>query len=171
MIRIVRACCNWNSRRAFRIAFYSGMRLGEILKYSVRSGNFVLADTKNGDPRLVPIHPKIGSAVARFDQGTAKMTIQRAFTRTVRKIGMGHLHLHDLRHSAASELINAGGDLYTVGHILGQKDSRSIGKLVKIFPTCQKEKPAFAGFSICGNPHGYWRRGWDSNPRYDLTYA
>lgn len=125
MIRIVRSCCNWNSRRAFRIAFYSGMRLSEIRKYSVRGGNFVLADTKNGEPRLVPIHPKIASAVARFDQDTAKITIQRAFTRTVRSIGLGHLHLHDLRHSAASELINAGVDLYTVGRVLGHKDSRS----------------------------------------------
>lgn len=43
----------------------------------------------------------------------------------MRKIGLGHLHLHDLRHSAASELINAGVDLYTVGRVLGHKDSRS----------------------------------------------
>lgn len=89
LIQIVRACCNWNSRRAFRIAFYSGMRLSEIRKYTARSGTFVLADTKNGEPRIVPIHPKIASAVARFDQATAKITIQRAFTRTVRQIGMG----------------------------------------------------------------------------------
>lgn len=125
MITIVRACCNWNSRRAFRIAFYSGMRLSEVRKYTVRAGTFVLADTKNGEPRNVPIHPKIASAVAQFDQKIAKITIQRAFTRTVRQIGMGHLHLHDLRHSAASELINAGVDLYTVGRVLGHKDSRS----------------------------------------------
>ena len=125
MIKIVRACCNWNSRRAFRIAFYSGMRLSEILKYVIRGGNFVLAETKNGEPRIVPIHRKIGSAVARFDQNTAKITIQRAFTRTVRQIGLSHLHFHDLRHSAASALINAGVDLYTVGRVLGHKDSRS----------------------------------------------
>lgn len=125
MIRIVRACCNWNSRRAFRIAFYSGMRLSEIRKYVVRGENFVLSETKNGEPRIVPIHKKIKSAVARFEQDTAKITIQRAFTRTVRQIGLGHLHLHDLRHSAASELINAGVDLYTVGRVLGHKDSRS----------------------------------------------
>lgn len=125
MIKIVRSCRNWNARRAFRIAFYSGMRLSEVRKFSVRAGNFVLADTKNGEPRIVPIHPKLRSAVARFDQSIAKITIQQAFTRTVRAIGLSHLHLHDLRHSAASELINAGVDLYTVGRVLGHKDSRS----------------------------------------------
>lgn len=125
LVKIVRSCCNWNSRRAYRILFYSGMRLGEALKYQVKRGNFVLSDTKNGEPRVVPIHPKIMSAVARFDQKTAKITIQRAFTRTVRQIGLSHLHLHDLRHSAASELINNGVDLFTVGRVLGHKDSRS----------------------------------------------
>lgn len=32
---------------------------------------------------------------------------------------MKHVHWHDLRHSCASMLINAGVDLYTVGKILG----------------------------------------------------
>lgn len=35
------------------------------------------------------------------------------------------MHFHDWRHSAASALIYAGVDLYTVGCVLGQKDSRS----------------------------------------------
>ena len=32
---------------------------------------------------------------------------------------MPHVRFHDLRHSTASMLINAGVDLYTVGAILG----------------------------------------------------
>ena len=39
---------------------------------------------------------------------------------TARKAaGLGNLHLHDLRHSAASFMINAGIDLFAVGRILG----------------------------------------------------
>ena len=38
---------------------------------------------------------------------------------------MEHIHLHDLRHSTASEMINADVDLYTVGAVLGHKDPRS----------------------------------------------
>ena len=33
--------------------------------------------------------------------------------------GLSDLHLHDLRHSAASFMINAGIDLYTVGKMIG----------------------------------------------------
>ena len=35
------------------------------------------------------------------------------------------LHLHDLRHSAASFMINAGIDLFAVGRILGHADHQS----------------------------------------------
>ena len=35
------------------------------------------------------------------------------------------MRFHDLRHSAASEMVNAGVDLYTVGRVLGHRDPRS----------------------------------------------
>ncbi|USI79401.1 tyrosine-type recombinase/integrase [Sphingopyxis sp. USTB-05] len=38
---------------------------------------------------------------------------------------MADFHLHDLRHSAASFMINAGIDLYAVGRILGHADHQS----------------------------------------------
>jgi len=41
-------------------------------------------------------------------------------------VGMHWLHFHDLRHSAASEMINSGVDLYTVGAVLGHKSAQSI---------------------------------------------
>jgi len=82
-------------------------------------------DTKNGDPRVVPIHPRILVCVRRFNQQTPKISIQRSFQRARAVCGLGHIHFHDLRHSAASELINAGVDLFTVGRVLGHKDPRS----------------------------------------------
>jgi site-specific recombinase XerD len=38
---------------------------------------------------------------------------------------MGQLRFHDLRHSSASEMINAEVDLYTVGAVLGHKSPAS----------------------------------------------
>ena len=35
---------------------------------------------------------------------------------------LGDFHLHDLRHSAASFMINGGIELFTVGRILGHAD-------------------------------------------------
>jgi integrase len=39
--------------------------------------------------------------------------------------GLPGLHIHDLRHSAASFMINAGIDLFAVGRILGHADHQS----------------------------------------------
>lgn len=123
MLRLARACKHRKTRAAIRIAFYSGMRLGEIIR-AVRTDNaFVLADTKNGEPRIVPIHPKI--------KGCARMTMPEAskiskYFRAARLLaGMDYLHFHDLRHSAASSMINEGVDLYTVGAVLGHKSASS----------------------------------------------
>ncbi|WP_415872629.1 tyrosine-type recombinase/integrase [Burkholderia ubonensis] len=41
------------------------------------------------------------------------------------KAGHPDVRFHDLRHSAASEMINAGIDLYTVGGVLGHKTTTS----------------------------------------------
>ena len=39
--------------------------------------------------------------------------------------GLNGLHIHDLRHSAASFMINAGIDLFAVGKVLGHADHQS----------------------------------------------
>lgn len=124
MLRIAKACKNKQARMAIRIAFYSGMRLGEILRAEVSGTAWVLRDTKNGNPRIVPIHPKV-SVCARKFKPIPKITVQYSFKVARRKVGLDQLHFHDLRHSSASEMINAGIDLYTVGAVLGHKDSRS----------------------------------------------
>jgi site-specific recombinase XerD len=41
------------------------------------------------------------------------------------KAGLGDLHIHDLRHSSASFMVNAGIDLFAVGRILGHADHQS----------------------------------------------
>ncbi|MCZ2939393.1 hypothetical protein NYY69_18355, partial [Acinetobacter baumannii] len=79
MIRLALAIKNRNVRRAFRILFYSGMRLSELLKYKLSGEVFALADTKNGSPRMVPVHPRIKYAARVFDQSVPKITIQANF--------------------------------------------------------------------------------------------
>jgi integrase len=124
MLAIAR-CSSYLIRPYIRIAFYSGMRLGEILRAEISDNCFVLKDTKNSNPRLVPIHPKLNSAIKCLKRNVPKSTIQNYF-RAGRKLAkLEHVQFRDLRHSAASEMINAEVDLYTVGGVLGHKDSRS----------------------------------------------
>lgn len=125
MLRAAKAIQNRQARMALRIAFYSGMRLSEIRRAQARGPVWILDDTKNGQPRHVPIHPRTAVCARHFDPTTPKITIQRCWERARDAAGLQGMHFHDWRHTAASELINAGVDLYTVGRVLGHKDARS----------------------------------------------
>lgn len=106
-------------------AYYTGMRLDELRRAVPRDGALWLADSKNGTPRAVPVHPRASRLLKHLPLVAPKITLQRAFERARVRAGLPHIHIHDLRHSTASALINAGVDLYTVGRILGHKDARS----------------------------------------------
>lgn len=125
MLQACRACTHWQAQIAIRVAFYTGMRLGELYRVTATDGALVLQDTKNGDRRAVPIHPRIAHLVAHLPLTAPKITVQRAWERARAHVGLDGVHFHDLRHSAASELVNAGVDLYTVGRVLGHRDPKS----------------------------------------------
>lgn len=125
MLRAARAMRNRQARMALRIAFHSGMRLSEIKRAQPRGEVWVLDDTKNGQPRHVPIHSRAAVCARHFNRAMPKITIQRCWERARDAAGLQGMHFHDWRHTAASELINAGVDLYTVGRVLGHKDARS----------------------------------------------
>ena len=125
MLRACRACTNWQAQIAIRVAFYTGMRLGELYTVAVEGDLLVLHDTKNGDRRAIPAHPKIRHLLQHLPLTAPKITIQRAWQVARRRVGLPTLRFHDLRHSAASEMVNAGVDLYVVGKVLGHRDSRS----------------------------------------------
>lgn len=127
MLTIAKQCHNKNARMAIRIGFYSGMRMGEILRAEVSGTAWVLRDTKNGNPRIVPIHPRVAVCARKF-KPMPKSTLTRNWENARNAAKLGHLHFHDLRHSSASEMVNAGVDLYTVGAVLGHKDSRSTAR-------------------------------------------
>jgi len=125
MLMIARACTNRQARAAIRLAFYSGLRLGELRAAELEAGMILLRDTKNGDIRAVPPHPRIAHLTSWLPLTAPKITIQRAFDRARRAVGLPEVRFHDLRHSAASAMVNAGVDLYVVGQVLGHRDPRS----------------------------------------------
>lgn len=123
MLTLARACKHQPTRAMIRIAFYSGMRAGEILAAEVIGTAFVLRDSKNGDNRIVPIHPKVARC-AVFPHPT-RFVLKYHFSKAREAVGMPSLHFHELRHSAASAMINDGVDLYTVGAVLGHRSAQS----------------------------------------------
>lgn len=125
MLAVARACTDHATRIAVRVSFYSGLRLGEILRTEVIGDALVLADTKNDDRRAIPAHPRIATCLDYLPLAVADTHIQYAFARARERVGLEHVHFHDLRHSAASEMVNAGVDLYSIGKVLGHRDPRS----------------------------------------------
>lgn len=125
MLQLASAADRHDVRVMIRAAFYTGMRLGELMRVEVAGGALHLADTKNGTRRSVPAHPRLRTCLPYLPLRAPKSTLQRGWQRTREVCGLGHAHLHDLRHSSASEMINAGVDLYIVGAVLGHKDPRS----------------------------------------------
>jgi len=125
MLRACRACTLWEAQTAIRVCFYTGLRLGELWRVRVEGDVLMLDDTKNGQPRAVPAHPRIRHLLRHLPLTGQRHSVQVAWMRARDRVGLAHVHFHDLRHSAASEMINAGVDLYTVGQVLGHRDARS----------------------------------------------
>ncbi len=107
------------------IAFYTGMRRGEVMQLTqdnISEDTFLLGDPdqiKTGRARSVPIHPALQDAITRLPIPHNPMWASHAFARVAESVGLGHLHLHDIRHSLASALVQADVPIYTVANILG----------------------------------------------------
>lgn len=125
MLRACRACTNWQAQVAIRVGFYTGMRLGELMSAEADGAVFMLPDTKNGDRRAIPAHPRIRHLMGWFPLTGPKRTVQKAVSRAYTRVGIVDTTFHDLRHSAGSAMVNAGVPLATVGAVLGHRDPRS----------------------------------------------
>lgn len=147
------------ARAALRIAFYSGLRVSEQLRAKVIQTNsglaFELQDTKNGDPRNVPVHNKIIHILrnpALWPIGLHPSTTSHYIKTALIKSGFGHARLHDMRHSAASAMINAGVGLYTIGGVLGHKSPASTKRYSHLDTTTLAAAVRLIGKKVQTNP-------------------
>lgn len=127
------------------MALTTGCRQGELLQLRWSDIDFkqrtaVLHDTKNGSPRIVPIPQCTLSVVESFREVGKGLIFpsqrkkgrpfefRRHWNKAVEEAGLHDFRFHDLRHSSASLLINAGVELYTVGQILGHKSQQTTAR-------------------------------------------
>lgn len=123
VLALARACRHKGVRALIWVLYFSGMRVSEAQRAVRSGGNFVLDDTKNGEPRIIPIHPR-AMAASRVKM-PKRSEIDYYWPLAREACGLPGLRLHDLRHTAASEMVNAGEDLATVGKVLGHKSPAS----------------------------------------------
>ena len=127
-------------------ALNTGMRRGEIigLKWSnvkLDQGYLLLeaTNTKSKRERRVPINFIMkelleelelsrGASVFLNSQGKPYhdgIGIRRSFYTARKKAGIEDFRFHDLRHTAATRMVEAGVSLFTVGQILGHTDPKT----------------------------------------------
>jgi integrase len=122
-IELLSAACRAPVNHWVMVAAYSGIRRGEMLRVnakSIRGDNLFLGLTKNGKPILLPIVPKFKDALNAWiaaDKPDPR-TMHKYFKIGAKKIGKPDLRPHDLRHTTASLILNAGHDLSTVAEVL-----------------------------------------------------
>jgi integrase len=117
------------------VALNTGMRRNEILSLRWVNVDFVkgfifIEDSKNGKSRKIPMNVAVFEALhdlskkfeyVFFNEETKShiKDIKTGFKAACRRAEIEGLRLHDLRHTAASKMIEAGADLVTVSKILG----------------------------------------------------
>jgi integrase len=122
---------------------YTGARVSELLRAEWKNidldkRQWLIPTSKTGKPRRVPLSKPalvILNTVPRFSNcpyvlpnpETLKpfVTIKHAWQTARDEAKLPGLRIHDLRHSAASFMINAGIDLFAVGRVLGHADHKS----------------------------------------------
>ena len=118
------------------LAIETGMRRGEILGLRWQHVDLErrivhLPDTKNGEPRDVPLSIRATETLAglmNLPERDAERVfpvsadaIRLAWEHLRDRAGVGDLHIHDLRHEAVSRLFEKGLDIMEVSTISGHK--------------------------------------------------
>lgn len=122
------------------LALHTGMRRGEIFSLAWKDVDFerrliLVQQSKSGKKRIIPMNATISemlrNMVRRGDlvfpsplTGGRLGNIKRSFTRALKEAGIENLKFHDLRHTAATRMADAGADAFTLMKILGHSDIR-----------------------------------------------
>ncbi len=139
--RLLQGCAPW-LHDLVTFALHTGMRMGEILELTWRGVDFnrrtvMVVRSKNGERRTIPINETVLSVLRKKSKVRTLSTelvfcsqvftsmeaghLRRSFRVALGKARIDDFHFHDLRHTFATRLVQAGVDLYKVQRLLGHK--------------------------------------------------
>jgi integrase len=121
-------------------ALHTGMRQGEIFNltwFNVDLGRGVInvRQTKSGKDRYVPINQTMRELLERLPRASAYVfpspktggrivDVKTTFDAAKREAKIDNFRFHDLRHTAATRMADAGADAFTLASIFGWSDVR-----------------------------------------------
>jgi integrase len=113
--------------RLIRVAAYTGIRHGHLLRLTAEDvrGGFIALDRSGKTQRrqMIPVHPRIAKTVKQLPLPVSEWDLRVAWTRARKECGLEHVRWHDLRHTCASWLVQAGVDITTVRDLLGHSST------------------------------------------------
>jgi integrase len=139
----VQASENKQLKHIVALLLLTGCRVSELLHaewkhVDLNRRAWLIPTSKTGTSRYVPLSQAaidVLGALRQFDgcpfvlpnpeTRQPFVSIKHAWQTARKAAKLYDLRIHDLRHSAASFMINAGVDLYTVGKVLGHADHQS----------------------------------------------
>ena len=130
--------CRTPLKETVLLALNTGMRIGEIMalrweEVNLADSYILIKNSKNGKSRKVPINgvarcalnslqDRAGSlefVFPNYTTGSFTKYPRKAFQNACRRAGITGFRIHDLRHQAATAMVQSGVDLHTVSKILG----------------------------------------------------
>ncbi|MHC4266935.1 MAG: tyrosine-type recombinase/integrase [Planctomycetota bacterium] len=130
-------------REIISFALNTGLRQDELLslewnRVSLFRKTILIKKTKNGKPKTVPLNQialdvlnkrsklkSIKNDLVFFNSNGEKMCrsrLRKAFQVALKKAGIKDFRFHDVRHTFATRLAQAGYDLYKISKLLGHMD-------------------------------------------------
>jgi len=161
ILRLLEACSqskNQHLRAIVTLAINTGMRKGEIMGLSWEridltrdlgfGATLTLYDTKNGEPRGVPLNTQAIAALASVEPDPAKRmgrvfkrtngddygAIRTAWERALKRADIPNFRFHDLRHTCASYLTMRGRPMKEIQEVLGHKSMAMTLKYAHLSP-------------------------------------
>jgi len=106
-----------------RFGIGTGLRWGELIRAQskdIQNGLLIVHHTKSGKMRRVPLHPVLATEL-RFRIGRLMPLINPwGFAKMVRRAtGISRFHAHQMRHTYACRMLEAGVSLAAVQQLLG----------------------------------------------------
>jgi len=127
-----------DDKKVIALAAVTGLRQGELLSLepsNVHGGRIVLRpdQTKNGKVRVVPVPEDAQLWLQELPFDSKRHTIRVTFESARAAIGRDDLRFHDLRHSYASLLAQAGESMTRVRDLLGHSSLLVTSRYSHIF--------------------------------------
>jgi integrase len=122
---LANACTSAHAADLIRLAAYTGIRYSHMLRLTsaaVRGDSIVLdTSSKNGRPLLLPLHPRVQDIAERLPLPILPLDLRRQWEAAREANGLPFVRWHDLRHTCASWLVQAGVPIVVVKELLNHK--------------------------------------------------